>query len=396
MKIEQMLLMVLMILVFLISVLVYVYWLIQRKNKKDNNSVSKIETNGDRKTKNKENNYTKLSISNFMEFDKIEDNMIIQDNGTRYLMVVECEGINYDLMSNVEKTGVEAGFVQFLNTLRHPIQIYTQTRTIKIESSIERYKARLEEIKKDVDKKQKEYLKLKQSYNATQNQIQVALTEFLRVQNMYDYTRDIIANIEAISQNKNVLRKHYYIIVPYYSSEVEVDSLNEDEKKNIIFSELYTRAQSIIRTLFACSMKCRILDSKELAELLYVAYNRDESETFGIDKALEAHYDDLYVTAPDVLDKRINSLNKEIEKKAFQLAQDTINEIKTEKEIVLRRKEQSFDDLIKEMAEALLKENKKYVGKEITEEAIERIKTKEEGGLKNEKKKTTRKTRKTV
>ena len=329
MKIEQMLLMVLMILIFLISVLVYVYWLIQRKNKKDNNSVSKIETNGDRKTKNKENNYTKLSISNFMEFDKIEDNMIIQDNGTRYLMVVECEGINYDLMSNVEKTGVEAGFVQFLNTLRHPIQIYTQTRTIKIESSIERYKARLEEIKKDVDKKQKEYLKLKQSYNATQNQIQVALTEFLRVQNMYDYTRDIIANIEAISQNKNVLRKHYYIIVPYYSSEVEVDSLNEDEKKNIIFSELYTRAQSIIRTLFACSMKCRILDSKELAELLYVAYNRDESETFGIDKALEAHYDDLYVTAPDVLDKRINSLNKEIEKKAFQLAQDTINEIKT-------------------------------------------------------------------
>lgn len=396
MKIEQMLLMVLMILIFLISVLVYVYWLIQRKNKKDNNSVSKIETNGDRKTKNKENNYTKLSISNFMEFDKIEDNMIIQDNGTRYLMVVECEGINYDLMSNVEKTGVEAGFVQFLNTLRHPIQIYTQTRTIKIESSIERYKARLEEIKKDVDKKQKEYLKLKQSYNTTQNQIQVALTEFLRVQNMYDYTRDIIANIEAISQNKNVLRKHYYIIVPYYSSEVEVDSLNEDEKKNIIFSELYTRAQSIIRTLFACSMKCRILDSKELAELLYVAYNRDESETFGIDKALEAHYDDLYVTAPDVLDKRINSLNKEIEKKAFQLAQDTINEIKTEKEIVLRRKEQSFDDLIKEMAEALLKENKKYVGKEITEEAIERIKTKEEGGLKNEKKKTTRKTRKTV
>ena len=55
MKIEQMLLMVLMILIFLISVLVYVYWLIQRKNKKDNNSVSKIETNGDRKTKNKEN-----------------------------------------------------------------------------------------------------------------------------------------------------------------------------------------------------------------------------------------------------------------------------------------------------------------------------------------------------
>ena len=54
-----------------------------------------------------------------MQFDKIEDNMIIQDNGARYLMVIECEGINYDLMSQIEKTSIEAGFVQFLNTLRY-------------------------------------------------------------------------------------------------------------------------------------------------------------------------------------------------------------------------------------------------------------------------------------
>lgn len=38
-----------------------------------------------------------------MEFDKIEDNMIVQKNGKRYLMVVECQGINYDLMSRMEK-----------------------------------------------------------------------------------------------------------------------------------------------------------------------------------------------------------------------------------------------------------------------------------------------------
>ncbi len=51
-----------------------------------------------------------------MQFDKIEDNMIVQDKGPKYLMVIECEGINYDLMSQMEKTAVEAGFVQFLNT----------------------------------------------------------------------------------------------------------------------------------------------------------------------------------------------------------------------------------------------------------------------------------------
>ena len=69
-------------------------------------------------------------------------------------MVLECQGINYDLMSEVEKTSVERGFMQFLNTLRYPIQLYVQTRTINISSSIENYKNKMEHIKKATQKQQ--------------------------------------------------------------------------------------------------------------------------------------------------------------------------------------------------------------------------------------------------
>lgn len=44
------------------------------------------------------------------------------------------------------KNGVEQGFIQFLNTLRYPIQIYVQTRTVNLEGSIISYKARVKEI----------------------------------------------------------------------------------------------------------------------------------------------------------------------------------------------------------------------------------------------------------
>ena len=81
--------------------------------------------------------YSKKSIFSFMKFDKIEDDMIIRKNGTKFLMVIECQGINYDLMSGIEKNSVEQGFLQFLNTLKHPIQIYTQTRTVNLGSSLE-------------------------------------------------------------------------------------------------------------------------------------------------------------------------------------------------------------------------------------------------------------------
>ena len=107
----------------LIGFLVYLY--LKEKEKK---SLKNQEEEGIQTVNTNAHSQNKQSIFNFMEFDSVKDNMIVQKNGNRYLMVIECQGINYDLMSGMEKTGVEEGFVQFLNTLRYPIQIYVQTR----------------------------------------------------------------------------------------------------------------------------------------------------------------------------------------------------------------------------------------------------------------------------
>lgn len=103
----------------LIGFFTYLYF--KEKNSKKEKQDSTVENP-------KKPQQDKQSIFNFMEFDTVRDNMIIQRKGKRYLMVIECQGINYDLMSGAEKTGVEEGFVQFLNTLRYQIQIYVQTR----------------------------------------------------------------------------------------------------------------------------------------------------------------------------------------------------------------------------------------------------------------------------
>lgn len=404
----DMLTIVAVILFMIVVVLVMVYWYMKRKEnspeKQENNNSNNIENS---KLKTKEtakqtSQYTKLSVFDFMEFDKIEDNMIVQNGGKRYLMVISCEGINYDLMSEVEKTSVEAGFIQFLNTLRHPIQLYTQTRTINISNSIENYTKKIEEVKQQLDKKQMEYNKMLQTGSYSTETIKELRIEIARLQNLYDYGKDVTQNIEKMSLNKNVLKKHYYIIVPYNTADLGNDMLSDEEKKQMVFSELYTRSQALIRTLFACSMKCKVMDSYELAELLYVAYNRDESEVYGIDKALKAGYTELYSTAPDVLDKKMEALNKTIEEKALEKAKEYVDEIKSEKQKAVEKKEESFDELVKEMAQIILKENEQYIGKEVTQEAINRVNGKtskktKEGGNANDKeeKKRTRRTTKT-
>ncbi len=313
------------------------------------------------------------SVFDFMEFDKIEDNMIIQKKGARYVMVVECQGINYDLMSQAEKVGVEEGFIQFLNTLSHPIQIYTQTRKVNLESSIQTYKSEVDKIEQEYNRQKIRYQNIVSSPNATAAQKQQALYEFTKERNLYEYGKDIIFNTEKMSLNRNILNKKYYIVIPYYSEDFGQGSWSKEEIQERAFSELYTKAQAIIATLSATGVVGRVLSSVELADLLYFAYNRDEAEIYGIDKAIRAGSGEMYSTAPDYMDKKMELLDKQIEDAAYDLAGTKVVEVQNEKQKEYQRKVETEDDIIKNLAQLIIQENEAMLGKDVAEKAKDKI-----------------------
>ena len=366
-----------------VGIMSIIYFKKKNTSQKDNNNHGneKISTSETIST----NTSNKQPIFNFMEFDKIEDNMIIQKNGKRFLMIVQCQGINFDLMSGQEKVAVESGFIQFLNTIRHPIQLYIQTRTVNLEESITNYKSRVDEIETQLRKKEREYQNKLNSGLYSQEDIDKEYYELTKKRNLYEYGKDIIYNTQMMSLNKNVLNKQYYVVIPYYSEEIVNENYDKEEVKNVAFSELYTRAQSIIRTLATCEVSGKILSSNDLVDLLYVAYNRDESEVFGLDKAIQAGYDELYSTAQDVLDKKIRELDKEVERRAMEKANEAVYQAKTEKQRKIEEKEISIDYLSDELARVLLNKNKQYVGISTTKRALEIIDedAQERGGVEN-------------
>ena len=152
----------LIILLIILSIIFVTLKLKEKNNKKEKKKERVVDESNVEKKLNAPI-YNKQSIYDFMEFDKIEDNMIIQKNGKRFLMVVECQGVNYDLMSKMEKIGVEEGFQQFLNTLRHPIQIYIQTRTVNLNESISKYKLKVKEVEDKYNQMLFRYNSLKNS-----------------------------------------------------------------------------------------------------------------------------------------------------------------------------------------------------------------------------------------
>ena len=397
----QMLNIILAIVVLLIVILGLVALIIVKKmvEKKQKNE----KNNQEIKNKNKERpNYITRdgkaidSIYKFMEFDSINDNMIVRKNGKQYVMVIECKGINYDLLSEDEKNAVEMGFIEMLNTLRFPIQLYVQTRTLDLTDLIKSYKKRTDDIRDQIARL--DY----QISNATaqndMNTLNRLQFERKRKINILEYGESIEDYTLKISESKNILQQKTYIVVSYYTSEYgDTSKYSNDEIRDIAFSELYTRCQTIIRSLASAEVTGRVISSEELAELLYVAYNRDGSENYNLKDALNAEYDRLYSTAKDVMEEKKKRIEEQIDDEASKLAAksiikaDEMNREQRENRIKQRAQEM-IDDYKDEMTDELYKETKNQIASSKLEENSEESKQEQQNGTERRRRVIRRKT----
>ncbi len=307
------------------------------------------------------------SIYEFMEFDEIQDNMIVRKNGKQYVMVLKCKGINYDLLSEDEKNAVESGFIEFLNTLRYPIQLYVQTRTLNFDELIDGYHNRIQDVKNQIERLSAQ---IENAKKRGANEV-VSKLEFerRRKQNILEYSESVTSYTERLNASKNILQQKTYLVLSYYTSEFgDTSTYSKEEINDIAFSELYTRAQTLIRALASAEVSAKVLDSEELMELLYVAYNRDDSEVYTLKNALNSEYDRLYSTAKDVMQEKKARIEKQIEEEATKLATQGI--IEADKKI---REERIKEQKIKQRALELLEENKSEMSKKLYEESKKQI-----------------------
>ena len=320
------------------------------------------------------------SIYKFMEFDEITDNMIARKNRKQYVMVIQCKGINYDLLSEDEKNAVEAGFIEFLNALNFPVQLYVQTRTLNLNNLLNEYEKRIDSISDQIIRinSQIEMAKARQNEDAVKR-----LTfDKQRKENILEYGESIEEYTRRISSSKNILQQKTFIVLSYYTAEYgDIKNYSKEEISDIAFTELYTRSQTIIRALSSAEISGKVLDSEELAELLYVAYNRDSSEKYSLRDALNSEYDRLYSTARDVFEEKKRRIEEQVEENASKLAARSIIKAdqKQREEIKKRTKERAMEmveEYKNELSPQLYNETKKQVEEaDLDEESDQATKT---------------------
>ena len=396
MDILQLLNMLLIFFIIVIVVLLIIYALIVFSNRSKEKKIKQKMTNGKAENTNTEKDtkttstgeIQKVNIKEFLQFDEIKDNMIIRKDGKQYVMVIECQGINYDLASEQEKISIEEGFLQFLNTLRYPIQFYVQTRSLNLKEIISQYKEKVEKINNDIRKIDVKIQEAKIKGN--EDLIDQLLFEKRRQENVLAYGLDISNYVERIMMNKKILQQNTYLVLSYYAAEIgSLENYSKEEIDSMCFSELYTRCQTSIRALASCGVTGSILDSEGLAELLYIAYNRDDAETMQLSSAIDAGYDALYSTSKDVLDKKKKILDEQIEDEAADLAAQTIVDVEEKIQKENRKKR------VREEALKMVKDYKDQIDKEVYEETVKELTADEENKTEESKKNTVRRKPKT-
>ncbi len=310
--------------------------------------------------KNKSADVKKQDIFSFMEFDRIQDDMVIQNNGTKFTAIIRCKGINYNLMSEVEQLSVEEGFINFLNTLRFPVQLYVQAQTIDLKENLNKYRDNIKGFMEEYDDINTEYNILVNSLESTDEEIDEAEMKKNSALNVVEYGQDIVRYVERLSTNKNMLQRNFYVLCSYYKSEISgASEFKKEELLDICYSELFTRVQTIMSGLSMCSVSSEILRSNDIAELLYASYNRDDHNYINFKEAINSGFHRLYSTSEDAITKKNKMLFESIKKDAERKAVDALiraiedGDVVTEEDI-----EDNYEQQVSKQAIELVKKEK--------------------------------------
>ncbi|MFZ2126010.1 MAG: hypothetical protein WAV04_00680 [Candidatus Microsaccharimonas sp.] len=201
------------------------------------------------------------STQSTLQLSEVRDNMVIMIDGS-FRAVISCKSINFDLMSDREREGVEYSYQNFLNSLNFPVQILVRSQRVDIGPYIDKL------------------LDLRRSQD---NMLLGVLMD------------DYINFIDSLSQEANIMEKSFYIVVPFFP-QGDGASLVEQGKgffgklfarpKNTITridtaayqkakEEIKNRVDAVMAGMFQIGVQSVQLDTKSLGELYYNFYNPD-------------------------------------------------------------------------------------------------------------------------
>lgn len=256
------------------------------------------------------------STQQSIEIAGIKNGILIMKD-LSYRVVLEVASINFNLKSDIEQNSIIFQYQSFLNSLHFPVQVVIRSKKLDLTPYINKLKA--------IGNKQENSL--------------------IRSQTL-DYANFVGQLIDVA----NIMKKSFYVIVPYSATNIKnislVDRLFGNSKKiqgNIKLSEsefkanstkLLERANIVASGIGAMGLHCSQLNTEQLIELFYGAYNPHEA-------GHERLTDYLAVSAPIITNQeQLQKPNQNILEKVAMIDNTPVVEEQKKKEAMERAEAQ--------------------------------------------------------
>jgi hypothetical protein len=223
-------------------------------------SMAEQNTNGTKtgeevKPKNPNSTQSSLLIS------EVRDDMVVMNDGS-FRAIIQCQSINFDLMSSTEQESIEVFFQGFLNSLYFPIQVFIRSQRVDMEP----------------------YLKYMEGLRSKQDNMLLA--------NLMD---DYMDFIDRLASEANIMDKSFFVVVehsPFGDIDSQTNStknlfsnlFSSDKQQKISISasgfqkskeEITNRVNAVINGLGQVGINAIRVGTRDLATIFYNIYNPD-------------------------------------------------------------------------------------------------------------------------
>lgn len=189
----------------------------------------------------------KNSSQAFVPVKEVRNGILIMKDGT-YRGILMASSVNLALKSATEQEAIIGGFRNFLNIIDFSVQIVAQSRDIDI----------------------RPYITQLENQQVPEN------NELLRLQK-----REYIAFIKNFTDSADIMRKFFYVIVPFSPVTQVKDALKfgkkDEESADASFNrargQLEQRMAVVSQGLASAGVNSTPLNTEEVLELLYRSFN---------------------------------------------------------------------------------------------------------------------------
>ncbi len=222
-------------------------------------------------------NLQRLNSKDYIKIDDIKDDIIITDNGTRFIGVLDCTGFDFYSAHASEQGATVQNYLSFINTIDGPITYRQYCKSSDLEDTMDRYKEAYQKVCDKLLQALMQFDKLSITLERTTNKSERELyvnslaalnKEISALEFRKFHLEDQMRYIDCYSGNRVAPLSSETYVFDWSSDSFDLsDQLSEDELFEKAKRELHSIANSKIHALEAAGVKAKRCTTDDLIDM---------------------------------------------------------------------------------------------------------------------------------